>query len=1034
MIARRCFHWFLACWLAIAPSAWAAQDLVIGVFANRPVEVMTATVTPLADYIQEILPHHRVRLRIMSLNELEAAIVSRQVDLVWTNATQFLLLRSLGNLNTLMATTITRHGGADVKSQGGVVFTRADRPEIRDFSQIQRLRVGIPDFSFFAGYQAIVYEFQSAGYALPGSNTLLPLGSHDAVVQAVLEGRVDVGFVRTGIIDGLRDDTGPVMQRLRVVQPQTFAGFPFVISTRLYPEWPFVALAHVDDEVVRRVAARLLALEPDHPAAVAAGLGGFAPPLDYLPVENVARALRLPPYDAPVSLTWQDIWERHHWAILGALLALLLLMALSGLLTWGNRRLNALLREQIRARRELQITASVFSSAREGILITNPQARIIDVNPAFTHITGYTKAEVVGRNPRFLSARSGPDGVGRAMWTALLSQGTWDGELLNRRKTGEPYHQLTTITQVKGPDGQPQRYISVFTDVTKQKEYEERLKRQAWSDELTGLANRTRFNELVAEQLPEIRQGTLKASVAYIDLDGFKAVNDRHGHYIGDQLLKALAVRLQQRIRPTDLLGRLGGDEFVILLQDHEPIPEQDPRLLNLLAALAAPVDMQGLRLQVSGSIGVAACTGAFDEDADLLIRQADQAMYQAKQQGRNRYQVFDRVKSVMEQDGHDTRRRMAEALSRQEFLLYYQPKVHMRTGQVLGVEALLRWQHPEQGLLAPGAFLGFAAGFEIDLMIGRWVIDQALEQMHVWSRLGIHLPVSVNVSGEHLLQDRFLDDLRASLMRHPELPAGSLEIEVLESSALTDIGRASSVVRECAAMGVTVALDDFGTGYSTLSYLKQLPAQTLKIDQSFIRSMLDDRDDLSILQGVLGLAEAFDRQTVAEGVETEMHGLMLLQLGCQYGQGYGIARPMPASDIPLWTRQWHPPASWQAAQVRSGLQLELLMASVHWQRWLRDLLSYVGGAVDHPPAMTDPVSPLVTLARQAHATGLPEGEWSSLCQTMVDLSHQAVAFQLAGQMAARDQARDQIQAMHVKLVEQLCALGYWAAPAANQG
>ena len=736
--------------------------------------------------------------------------------------------------------------------------------------------------------------------------------------------------------------------------------------------------------------------------------------------------MRLPPYDVTPALTWQDLWDQHPWGVLSTLLALCLLGLLSAVLVRGNRRLGVLLAEQIRDRQALQITASVFSTAREGIVITNPQADIIDVNDAFTQITGYTKAEVVGRNPRMLSARTRPDGMGEKMWAALLSEGMWKGELLNRRKNGQPYHHLTTITRVQGADGQTLHYISVFTDITRQKEYEERLQRQAWSDELTGLANRARFNEAVADALSAVRSRQLRASLAYIDLDGFKAINDHHGHYMGDQLLRVVGQRLQARLGPHDTLGRLGGDEFVLLLLDHDAKPENDTRLLDLLAALANPIEIQGLRLQLSGSMGVVSCSGEADEDADLLIRLADQAMFQAKLQGRNCYRLFDRARNVMEQDGHDMRRRMAEALSNDEFLLYYQPKVHMRTGEVIGVEALIRWQHPERGLLPPGAFLGHAVGHDIDQTIGRWVISQALDQMQAWARLGIHLPISINVSGEHLQHDLFLDELRSALVRHPELPAGSLELEVLESSALTDIGRVSSVIRQCMGMGVKVALDDFGTGYSTLSYLKQLPAQTLKIDQTFIRSMLDDRDDLSILQGVLGLAEAFDRGTVAEGVETPMHGLMLLQLGCEHGQGYGIARPMPASDIPLWIRQWQPPQAWREAQARTGLSLDLLLASVHWLDWVHELTQYLKGQADEPPAMGEPVSPFLVELARADKQGLAEAAMRVPCEAMVALAQKGIALRLAGQSEALQDCLADMAQTQAAVLACLHEHGYW--------
>ena len=981
---------------------------------------------PLAAYLQEALPGLRVEMQFMQAPELQAAVASKQVDFVWTNPAHFLILRSQGSLTTLMATTIALHNGQSVKSLGGVIITQAHRLDLHSLSAIKRQRIGLLGQFSLGGHQSQAYEFHAQELPFPGTNTLVELGTHDEVIRAVLEGRVDVGFIRTGILEPFTDTQGPVTNRLRVVHAQAFAGFPFAVSTRLYPEWPFLALAHVDDGVVRQVAARLLALESSHPAAVAASIAGFSPSLDYLPVENLARELRLPPFDTPPSLSLMDIWDQHRWIVLSSAFALACLLALILFLIWGGHRLRTLLRMQIRAQRDLLVTASVFACAREGIVITDTQAHIIDVNAAFTHITGYTRDEVIGLNPRILSAQPGADGAGQALWAALLRDGMWQGELLNRRKSGEPYFQLTTITLVQGTDGKPLHYVSVFSDVTLLKQHEHRLRQLAYTDELTGLPNRTRFNEVVSAMLPQVRHQNRQASVAYLDLDGFKEINDRHGHHAGDLLLTALAHRLQAQLGTQDTLARLGGDEFVILLSDHQVAPVSDSRLLKLLEVLSSPVELGGLRMQVSGTIGVVNCCGDADEDVDYLIRLADQAMYQAKQHGRNCYRLFDRVKSEIEQGSHDMRRRIAEGLVNQEFVLYYQPKVNLRTGEVLGVEALIRWQHPELGLLAPAAFLGHVAGYDIDHDIGRWVIGEALDQMQAWLRLGLHLPVSVNVSGEHLQHDTFLQELRALLIRHPDLPDGTFEIEVLESSAIADTVRVSEVIRQCAGMGVTVALDDFGTGYSSLSYLRQLPAQTLKIDQSFIRSMLDERDDLSILQGVLGLAQAFDKQTVAEGIETPMHGLMLLQLGCERGQGYGIARPMPALEMPLWLTQWQPSETWREARLRSGLTRDLLVASVHWLGWLKQLNGFLSGTSATPPALNDPVSPLVVLLEQAHRADMPEGALFRVIEHLVDLSHRAVAFKLAGRTDALASCRQQLDQTQKQLHDGLVVLGYW--------
>ena len=318
--------------------------------------------------------------------------------------------------------------------------------------------------------------------------------------------------------------------------------------------------------------------------------------------------------------------------------------------------------------------------------------------------------------------------------------------------------------------------------------------------------------------------------------------------------------------------------------------------------------------MRLSASIGVSFYPQADPVDADQLLRQADQAMFQAKQSGKNRYHFFDTEGDRGVRSRHAEIERIALGLKNHEFVLFYQPKVQMHSGIVIGAEALIRWQHPQLGLLAPGAFLPALEQQALMVDLGDWVLEQALQQLAEWSGAGLHLPVSVNVDAMQLAQPDFVPKLRAALARHPELPPSLLELEVLETSVLGDLGSVTALLHQCRELGLSTSLDDFGTGYSSLTYLKHLPTQVLKIDQSFVRSMLDDPSDIAILQGVLSLARALGRLVIAEGVETSAHAQMLLRLGCLHGQGYAIARPMPAAQIPNWVAQWRPDPAWVAA------------------------------------------------------------------------------------------------------------------------
>jgi EAL domain-containing protein (putative c-di-GMP-specific phosphodiesterase class I) len=368
---------------------------------------------------------------------------------------------------------------------------------------------------------------------------------------------------------------------------------------------------------------------------------------------------------------------------------------------------------------------------------------------------------------------------------------------------------------------------------------------------------------------------------------------------------------MKQTLREGDTLARIGGDEFVAILLDLTKIEDSMPMLTRLLTAAAEPVQYGEITLQVSASLGVTFYPQAENVDADQLLRQADQAMYQAKQAGKNRYHVFNAELDSSVCGRYESLDHIRQALTAGEFVLYYQPKVNMRTGTVVGSEALIRWQHPEKGLLTPDRFLPEIGDHSLAIDIGEWVIDTALAQMEIWQGAGLNIPVSVNVGARQLQQPDFVERLRKMLAAHPKVSHSCLKLEVMETSALKNVAVVSQVMEACRELGVLFAIDDFGTGYSSLTYLKQLPVSTIKIDQTFVHGMLNNQDDLSILKGVLSLSSAFHREVIAEGVETNEHGAMLLRLGCDLAQGYGIARPMPASEFPSWTADWRPDPSW---------------------------------------------------------------------------------------------------------------------------
>jgi diguanylate cyclase (GGDEF)-like protein/PAS domain S-box-containing protein len=566
---------------------------------------------------------------------------------------------------------------------------------------------------------------------------------------------------------------------------------------------------------------------------------------------------------------------------------------------------------RIFAQEQLVLAASVFNQSREGIMITDLHGKIVDVNAAFSHITGYSRDEALQQNPRILDSGRQNASFYAAMWHDILHKGHWYGEIWNRRKNGEVYAELQTITTVRDNRGKATHYVALFSDITIFKAHQTQLEHIAHYDLLTNLPNRALLADRLRQDMAHAQRHSVLLAVAYIDLDSFKTVNDQYGHEIGDRLLVALANSMKEAQREGDTLARIGGDEFVAVLTDLADTSCCLPLLKRLLVAASQSFQIGELTLQVSASVGVTFYPQTEVVEPDKLLRQADQAMYQAKQTGKNHYHLFDAVHDLSVRGRHEDLERIRLALARGELVLHYQPKVNMRTGQVVGAEALIRWQHPKKGLLPPLAFLPLMETDPLAIEVGEWVISTALTQIAQWQTLGLNLQISVNVGAQQLQQPNFVDRLRTLMQAHPSVSADKLALEMLETSALQDIDYASQVIEDCHQMGVAFALDDFGTGYSSLTYLKRLRVSTIKIDQSFVRNMLDDPQDRSILEGVIGLAKAFNREVIAEGVETIAHGCLLLQLGCDLAQGYGIARPMPAEALPAWVSSWQPDTAW---------------------------------------------------------------------------------------------------------------------------
>jgi len=452
----------------------------------------------------------------------------------------------------------------------------------------------------------------------------------------------------------------------------------------------------------------------------------------------------------------------------------------------------------------------------------------------------------------------------------------------------------------------------IFQDISNEKAIQRNLEEanaalqlSAHYDPLTELPNRVLLSDRMQQAMTKSVRHAQSVAIAFIDLDGFKEINDSYGHDVGDEFLRKIARELKYSLREGDTLARIGGDEFVAVMDEFSEPKDSHTILARMLEAASVELVILGRPLKVSASIGVTFYPQN-NSSPDQLLRCADQAMYRAKQLGKNRWHLFDVEEDVALKNKHEELERLRLALQNQEFTLFYQPKIDLRSKEVIGLEALIRWDHPERGILAPAAFLPVLDQDVLSIEVGEWVIKSALKQLNSWRLTPMDVPISVNISPLQLQHTDFVFRLERMIEEFPLFSPNSLEFEILESSALKNIELVSGVIRECDRLGVTFAIDDFGTGYSSLTYLKRLPAEYLKIDQSFVREMLTDTDNLAIIQGIIELSKAFDLKVIAEGVETPLHGETLESLGCFFAQGYGVAKPMPANDFPEWLSLWN--------------------------------------------------------------------------------------------------------------------------------
>jgi len=549
--------------------------------------------------------------------------------------------------------------------------------------------------------------------------------------------------------------------------------------------------------------------------------------------------------------------------------------------------------EQRKINQQLYLSSQVIEQSTEGIMITDSDNGFVSVNRAFTRITGYAQEDVLGTNPRILSSgRHGRDFY-RQMWDSINATGHWQGEIWNKTKAGRFYPQWLSITAILDAQKNVMYYLGVFSDITEKKQAAETIWRQANFDLLTGLPNRSRFYDRLQQDIKKAARTKQKLALLFIDIDRFKEVNDSVGHSRGDTLLKLAAERLISCVPDTDLLARLGGDEFTVILNEVTDLDYVERIAARILQKLTEPFDLDGKQTYVSASIGIA----LFPDDAvevDALLKCADQAMYVAKSEGRSRWRYFTPAMQVAAEKRSQIIADLRLAVTKQQFFLLYQPIVELETGKVHKAEALIRWQHPDKGMISPADFIPLAEETQLIIEIGNWIFQQAIRQVAIWQAVhGKDFQVSINKSPVQFYHAVAGD--WSTRLQQMGLAGQSIVVEITEGLLLDANPTVSGQLLNLRDAGIQVAIDDFGTGYSSLSYLKKFDIDYLKIDQSFVRNLSEDSSDRVLCEAIITMAHRLGMKVIAEGVETRQQCDLLKQAGCDYGQGYLFARPLTA-------------------------------------------------------------------------------------------------------------------------------------------
>ncbi|MCK9337465.1 MAG: EAL domain-containing protein [Arcobacteraceae bacterium] len=874
------------------------KDYKIGVLSFYNKAQTLESWNPTATYLSNQIPNSNFSIIPMSHEEIDSAIKNKQLDFVITNSGHYVVHQKNSNLFRI-ATIVKKEQNNFISEFGGVIVTLAKRADINKIGDLKNKKISAVGKHSLGAYQAQVKELIDANISYKDKNFIFTGLPQEKTLSLLFEDKVDVAFVRTGLLEELSSDNKLDLSKLKVINQIPDTKYPFSLSTKLYPEWPFSSMPHIDSITIKEVASALMNMPSSNEAAVSGGYSGWSTPLEYKVVRELLASLNLPPYERRMDFTLNDISVKYSNYIL---MLLIIGFIFTFYLIFITIRLYKTKQQLEINQNKLKLAASVYTNSQNGVMITDKNGVVEEVNSSFCNITGYTKEEMIGQNASILKSGRHDDEFYKTMWIDIRTKGYHKCEIYNAKKTGEIFPCILGISTLKDNKGKTKHLIGIFTDITQQKKYENELKFLVYHDSLTKLPNREFLMRRLEQVVAQSARKNLRFALLTLDLDHFKDINDSYGHLIGDEVLLEVSKKLTHRLRQEDSVFRLGGDEFSILLEHIENYEDVSIVARDIIKLVNAGYKTKsGIELRINASIGIAVYPN-HGLDAKQIFQNSDASLYLAKEQGRGVFAYYSDELTIAALKRVEIETKLRNALLKSELKLYYQPQYCMKTDKIIGVEALIRWQKSDGTLVPPLEFIPIAEQTGLISIVGEWVINEACRQLKKWIDDQIivgEFTMAVNLSVKQFHHSDINKMIKTILSFHNVNPK-YLEIEITESALVDKEEETIGILENLRAQGVRVALDDFGTGYSSLSYLKKFPLDMIKIDKSFVDDIPHEKSDKEIAITIINIGHTFGFRVLAEGVENEEQLEFLKSQGCDVFQGYLRSKPLPADEIEL--------------------------------------------------------------------------------------------------------------------------------------